>query len=56
MLRLGRAHSVFLTFHESFGWKRHVHRKKAGQYGCDQCEKSFTNENALKYHVDNHMK
>ena len=48
-----------LKFHDSFGRKKHedtIHEKKAGQYGCDQCEKSFTSENALKYHVDKHMK
>ena len=30
-------------------------KTQAGQYGCDQCEKSFSNENLLKYHVDNNM-
>jgi hypothetical protein len=35
-----------LKFHDSFGRKKHediVHKKKAGQYRCDQCEKSYTN-------------
>ena len=44
--------------HDCFGRKRHedtVHKKKAGKYGCDKCEKSFSNKNALKYHVDHHM-
>ena len=48
-----------LKLNDSFCRKRHedrVHRKKAGQYRCDQCNKSFTNENALQYHVDYHIK
>ena len=31
-------------------------RKKGGEFGCDQCEKSFTNKNALQYHVESHRK
>ena len=31
-----------------------VHRKKPGKYKCDECDKSFQNENALRYHVDHH--
>ena len=48
-----------IQYHDSFSRKRHedkVHRKKAGEYGCGQCKKSFSNANALQYHVDNHMK
>ena len=48
-----------LQYHDSYSRKRHedkVHRKKAGEYGCDQCEKSFSNKNALQYHVDSHRK
>ena len=43
--------------HDSYARKKHeerVHRNEAGKYKCDQCHKTFSNENALKYHTDHH--
>ena len=47
-----------VKYHDSCSRKRHedkVHRNKAGEYECNLCEKSFSNKNALQYHLDNHM-
>ena len=32
-----------------------IHRKLHGSFKCEHCDRSFSNENALKYHSDIHM-
>ena len=42
---------------DAFARKKHeekVHRNLPGKFKCDLCERSFSNENALKYHSDKH--
>ena len=43
---------------DSFARRKHedtVHRKIILKYKCDQCDKSFSNKNALQFHNDKHI-
>ena len=42
---------------DSYARKKHeevVYERKVGKFECDQCDRGFSNKNALQYHKDSH--